>query len=87
MKSFNVSDQCDQDNPEGHTDKRYKYKTMSPEFLRSDTWIAILDSLISRLENINPMQSRLDTFYNDMLSKFFNEMDNHIMYNSASERL
>ena len=58
--------------------KKYKYHTMSPEFLRSDTWITILDNLISKIEQVHPMQNEVDTFYEDMTSEIFNEMDRYI---------
>ena len=53
--------------------KRYKYNTMSPEFLKSDTWISILDGLLNRLSVISPIQAQVDDFYNDMLSQIFIE--------------
>lgn len=66
--------------------ERYKYGTMSPEFLKSSAWIAILDSLINRLENIEKCQSDIDEFYNELLFKVFQEMDEHIEYSKQSKR-
>ena len=60
--------------------KKYKYNTMSPEFLKSETWIAILDGLLNRLNDIHPLQSQVDSFYDDMLSEIFKEMDEYIQY-------
>ena len=60
--------------------KRYKYNTMSPEFLKSDTWISILDGLLNRLNVISPIQVQVDEFYNDMLAQIFKEMDDYIEY-------
>ena len=72
-----------------HTDenisKRYNYGTMSPEFLKSNSWINILDSLIIRLENIEKCQLEIDTFYSEMLLHIFQEMDQHIEYKNASK--
>ena len=64
--------------------KKYKYNTMSPEFLKSETWIAILDSLLNRLTDIDPLQSQVDVFYEDMLSEIFKEMDQYIQYKQVS---
>ena len=84
-KSY-VSEQNDTSAINGAASKRYRYNTMSPEFLRSSTWLAILDLLIFRLESIDPLQSQVDVFYNEMLSKIFTEMDSHIQYSEASKR-
>ena len=51
---------------------------MSPEFLRSDTWISVLDNLLSRIERIHPMQSEMDDFCETMTSEVFREMDQYI---------
>ena len=53
---------------------------MSPEFLKSDAWVSILDGLINRLGFINPIQAEIDVFYDDMLSQIFIEMDEYIEY-------
>ena len=66
--------------------KRYNYGTMSPEFLKSNTWVTLLDSLINKLENIEKCQSQIDSFYNEMLFNVFQEMDTHIEYKQASKR-
>ena len=66
--------------------KRYNYGTISPEFLASNSWIEVLDYLISRLENIEKYQSEIDSFYNEMLLHVFQEMDHHIDYKKASKK-
>ena len=66
--------------------KKYKFDTMSPEFLASDSWTYILDGLLGRIENINPLQSQIDTLYDDMLSKIFSEMDEYIEYKCVSKK-
>ena len=66
--------------------KRYNYNTISPDFLKSESWIAILDSLICRLDNVNPMQSQVDSLYDDMLSYIFAEMDEYIDYKYVSNK-
>ena len=79
---FNSND-VSQNNNES-TRKKYKYNTMSPEFLKSETWIAILDGLLNRLNNINPLQSQVDTCYEDMLTEIFSEMDEYIQYTNVN---
>ena len=73
---------CENDNESIR--KKYKYDTMSPEFLKSATWISILDSFLDRLNNINPLQSHVDVFYEDMLSEIFSEMDQYIQYKNVN---
>ena len=51
---------------------------MSNEILRSNKWIEIINSLIQRFENINPMQYKVGCFYTEMLIDIFREMDEHI---------
>ena len=65
--------------------KRYKYKTMSNEFLNNDTWKLVLDSLISGLDCTDPVQNSVDVFYDDMITNIFEEMDKHISYKEATK--
>ena len=65
--------------------KRYKYNTMSPEFLRSETWVSVLDNLINRLDKVHPLQSEIDEFYDEMTSEVFNEMDKYIDFKIAGK--
>ena len=58
--------------------KRYNYGTISPEFLNSDIWVDILDSLINRLENIEKCQSQIDSFHNEMLFNVY--MPSHQLF-------
>lgn len=66
--------------------RRYNYGTMSQDFLNSPTWAHVLDSLLSRIDRIEKVQSSVDDFYNDMLKSIFTEMDQHIDYRDASKR-
>ena len=66
--------------------RRYMYNTMSNEFLKSDTWKDVLDQFILRLECIDPSQNSVDLFYDDMISKIFQEMDSNIQYKEASKK-
>ena len=84
---FPNSTSCTDPNDQTHVDinKRYNYGTMSEQFLRSETWINILDSLIEKVESGNKSQSHVDTLYDEMLSEIFTEMDAHINYREASK--
>ena len=65
--------------------KRYNFNSVSNEFLKSDTWKNILDSLIMRLDHIDPLQESVDKFYDAMLINIFEEMDKHVSYKEASK--
>ena len=60
--------------------KIYQYHTMSPEFLKSDTWVVVLDTLLMRLEQMDPLQCGLDSLYEKMTSEIILEMDKYINY-------
>ena len=40
--------------------------------------------LLSRLNNIDPLQSQVDVFYDNMLSEIFSEMDDYIQYKNVN---
>ena len=58
----------------------YQYHTMSREFLKSDTWVAVLDTLLMRLEQMDPLQCGHDSLYEQMTSEIILEMDKYINY-------
>ena len=60
--------------------KKYKYNTMSPEFLRSQTWVSILDYLLDKIEKPHSLQGEIDEFYEEMTKEVFREMDTYIDY-------
>jgi len=82
MCPVNAPENCNDHNPGS---KRYKFNTMSNEFLKTDTWQNILDSLISRLESTNPCQDGIDKLYDKMMVEIFEEMDEYIEYKQASK--
>ena len=53
---------------------------MSPDFLQSETWMAVLDILNDRLNDVDSFQDQIDSFYDSMLSEIFKEMDDYIQY-------
>ena len=61
VKSVLFSDEGD-DKSHSSSDKRDKYLIRSSEFLWSNMWLAILDSLEACLENIKSIQSEVDCF-------------------------
>ena len=82
MCPVNAPENCNDHSPGS---KRYKFNTMSNEFLKTDTWQNILDSLISRLESTNPCQDGIDKLYDEMMVEIFGEMDKYIGYKQASK--
>ena len=80
------SSSVDEQRSEESVFKKYNYGTMSTEFMKSPSWVAILDSMISRIESSLKTQSKVDELYDCMLSDIFKEMDAHIEYRSASKR-
>ena len=85
MDSFRSDESDEQNQPSENTNKRYNYGTMSDSFMKSPSWLSILDTLIARLEADEKSQSSIDSFYDDMLNEIFTEMDGHIMYKDASK--
>ena len=67
--------------------KRYQYHTMSPEFLKSDTWVAVLDTLLMRLEQMDPLQYDLDSLYEQMTPEIILEMDKYINYKDKAKSI
>ena len=62
------------------------FDTMSEEFLKSEAWHDILDDLISCIECVHPSQKSVDNLYDDMISRIFQEMDEHIQYKVSSKK-
>ena len=60
---------------------------MSPEFLKSDTWVAVLDTLLMRLEQVDPIQCELDSLYEQMSSEIILEMDEYINYKDKAKHI
>ena len=58
---------------------------MSPEFLKSDTWVAVLDTLLMRLEQMGPIQCELDSLYEQMTSEIILEMGKYINYKDMAK--
>ena len=66
--------------------KRYNYGTMSEDFLTSDSWVGVLNSLLAKIQHIEDNQSCIDALYNDMLIEIFKQMDEYIDYRIASKK-
>ena len=75
----------DTSHPINMSSKRYKYDTMSNEFLHNDTWKFVLNSLISGLNHMDTNQNSIDEFYDNMIVQIFEEMDKHIGYKDATK--
>ena len=79
-------DQNDLDSPVATgVSKRYQYHTMSPELLKSDAWVVVLDTLLMRLEQIDPLQCELKCQYVLMSSEIILEMDKYINHKDMAK--
>ena len=59
---------------------------MSDDFLTSDSWVGVLNSLLAKIQHIEDNQSCIDALYNDMLIEIFKQMDEYIDYRIASKK-
>ena len=73
-------------NAQENVKKKYQYNTMSEDFLKSDRWKAILDDMLLKINNVDPIQSQVDSLYNDMISNVFTEMDQYIQYKHVGNK-
>ena len=75
-----------EDGTQPNLSKRYNYGTISDDFLTSDSWIGVLNSLLAKIQHIEDNQSCIDALYNDMLIEIFKQMDEYIDYRIASKK-